>query len=223
VITLRLCKKAAFTLIELLIVIAIIALLALIAIPNFVESQTRAKVARALADMRSIASALEAYRTDYTAYPPNDGVYNVVPIQLSTPVAYVTQSHFVDPFCDKERILRFGVPDPELARYYTYNQILKFNSLLELAQWVMAGNPDPYEVSADCPNRNLGAMERYGPWRLSSNGPDRVFSNGNRTAGPFNPNPLVLLGCDIPYDPTNGAASVGNVLRTHKSAKGLAP
>ena len=56
--------KKAFTLIELLIVIAIIAILALIAIPNFIESQIRSKVARVQSDMRSVATAIEACFVD---------------------------------------------------------------------------------------------------------------------------------------------------------------
>jgi len=59
----------AFTLIELLIVVAIIAILAAIAIPNFIEAQVRAKVSRCLNDMRSIGVALEAYRLDWNDYP----------------------------------------------------------------------------------------------------------------------------------------------------------
>lgn len=59
----------AFTLIELLIVVAIIAILAAIAVPNFLEAQTRAKVSRAKADMRSMATAAETYQLDYNKYP----------------------------------------------------------------------------------------------------------------------------------------------------------
>ena len=61
-------KKQAFTLIELIIVVAIIAILAAIAIPNFLEAQTRAKVARVQSDMRTIGMALETYRVDTNLY-----------------------------------------------------------------------------------------------------------------------------------------------------------
>ena len=56
--------REGFTLIELLIVVAIIAMLAAIAVPNFLEAQARAKVARAKADLRTIATALESYSVD---------------------------------------------------------------------------------------------------------------------------------------------------------------
>src|SRR5690349_15764472 len=59
----------AFTLIELLIVVAIIAILAAIAVPNFLEAQTRSKVSRTKADMRSVTTAIESYAVDNNKYP----------------------------------------------------------------------------------------------------------------------------------------------------------
>jgi len=64
-------SRHAFTLIELLIVVAIIAILAAIAVPNFLEAQTRSKVSRAKADMRTLATGLESYAVDNNKYPPS--------------------------------------------------------------------------------------------------------------------------------------------------------
>jgi len=61
--------RKGFTLIELLIVVAIIAILALIAVPNFLEAQTRSKVSRCKADMRSLATGMESYVLDWNQYP----------------------------------------------------------------------------------------------------------------------------------------------------------
>jgi type II secretion system protein G len=208
-----------FTLIELLIVVAIIAILAAIAVPNFLEAQTRAKASRAKADMRTIATALEAYVTDNNQYPPNDGVYNVVPRQVTTPVAYITTSLLVDPYSDKERVTIPGV-DPELARYFTYTKIITFPEFMAI---VSGGGPTPPVEAIDYPGFNPGAFQYYGKWRLVSNGPDRKYSGPGHPSGPFNPNPVVLLGADIPYDPTNGTVSWGNILRTQKRTEGAEP
>jgi type II secretion system protein G len=82
--------RSGFTLIELLMVVAIIALLAAIAVPNLLEVQTRSKVARVKSDLRTIATALEAYHADYNKYPPSTLVPRFARlIPLTTPVAYL--------------------------------------------------------------------------------------------------------------------------------------
>lgn len=62
-------KTAGFTLIELLIVVAIIGLIAAIAIPNLLNAIDKGKQKRTMADLRSLAEAVEAYSVDSTIYP----------------------------------------------------------------------------------------------------------------------------------------------------------
>ncbi len=119
-------RLQAFTLIELLIVVAIIGILAAIAVPNFLNAQVRAKVAKAESEMQSIQTGLEMFFIDNNSYPPMDNdrirmrrqykglddspcgnVINIAHIMvdvrgdrriyLTTPVAYMTSIPF-DPF-----------------------------------------------------------------------------------------------------------------------------
>jgi type II secretion system protein G len=209
-------RATAFTLIELLIVVAIIAILAAIAVPNFLEAQVRAKASRVKADLRTLATALESYAVDQNTYPLNDGLYNVVPTTLTSPIAYLTTHKQIDPFSDKENDPFYG----ELAKYYTYTKPVTY------AEWyslISTGAPSPPVEAIDAAGFNEGAFSHYGKWRLLSNGPDRKYSQPGHPAGPYNPNPTVLMGADIPYDPTNGTISWGNILRTQRRTEGLEP
>jgi prepilin-type N-terminal cleavage/methylation domain-containing protein len=59
----------AFTLIDLLVVIAIISIIAAFMMPNFIGVQDRAKEAGVKAVMHSIQLAVEAYNMENEAYP----------------------------------------------------------------------------------------------------------------------------------------------------------
>src|SRR3982074_3913576 len=54
-------RPAAFTLVEIMIVVAIIALLAAIAVPGFLRARKRSKASRVLNDLRLIDNACDMY------------------------------------------------------------------------------------------------------------------------------------------------------------------
>lgn len=60
--------KRAFTLIELMIVVAIIGILASIAVPNFVKFQCRAKQTEAKTGLKNIIVAEELHRGNFDTY-----------------------------------------------------------------------------------------------------------------------------------------------------------
>lgn len=62
-------KQQAFTLIELLVVIAIIGLLASIVLVALSNARQKARIAKRMADLKSVQTALELYYNDYNTYP----------------------------------------------------------------------------------------------------------------------------------------------------------
>ncbi|MEQ8818944.1 MAG: prepilin-type N-terminal cleavage/methylation domain-containing protein [Sumerlaeia bacterium] len=220
-------KNKAFTLIELLIVVAIIAILAAIAVPNFLEAQVRAKVSRAKSDMRTLATAIESYAVDNNNYPifvaPNSstfggpgGVVNGPSIYnpgqegissrfiwLTTPIAYIT-SVFRDPFIPANVGLAVDActGDP-LAAYDTYD-------------YTDAESVTPEGIISDIRGTadTRGASITSGAaWHLVSAGPDTINAFGGGPGGSlaYCSGDAIDLGPD--YDPTNGTVSSGDLVR----------
>ncbi len=201
----------AFTLIELLIVVAIIAILAAIAVPNFLEAQVRSKVSRNKADMRACATAIEAYAVDNNKYPPawdynlaqtsrtwgsfvevpTGPFHSRMPGYVTSPVAYMT-SVPNDPFRATGAIGIAANLIPVGKRHIYYNM-----------DYFYAGGIN--RITGLIPN----AERLAGKWFLYSVGPDGTEWNA----------PSGTVGQKVyrDYDSTNGTISYGNVFRTQAS------
>jgi type II secretion system protein G len=181
-------RNRAFTLIELLIVVAIIAILAGIAVPNFLEAQTRSKVARVQADMRSLATAIESYGVDVGRYPYGQSLAVPTPYQklrqLTTPVAYIT-SIPQDPFYQGGGLFSILYPN-ERADTYLYNTGV-----------------------AEFGNGVAQTPELFQKWSLTGTGPDGQLQFAYYAFSPsFIRDKRYLIWV---YDPTNGTVSSGDI------------
>ncbi|HUT25535.1 MAG TPA: prepilin-type N-terminal cleavage/methylation domain-containing protein [Sumerlaeia bacterium] len=189
-------NRKAFTLIELLIVVAIIAILAAIAVPNFLEAQTRSKVSACKADMRAMQLAQEAYRVDNEVYVPDNFPGQQTDVDsfkfLSSPIAYIT-SVPTSPFNERVNVL-----GPN--RYFEY--------------W--RGHYEGNVLVLDEGSRETGIL-----YRITSVGPDDARDYGGDPYRPrsdpasnwpyyiHNNDPLYLNGL---YDATNGTKSRGDLM-----------
>ena len=71
-------KRSAFTLIELMIIVALISNVLLVALPAFIRSRNMAQNTRYISDLRTIAGAFEMYAAENNKYPATASV-GVVP------------------------------------------------------------------------------------------------------------------------------------------------
>jgi prepilin-type N-terminal cleavage/methylation domain-containing protein len=184
-----------FTLIELLIVIAIILILISIALPNFLEAQARAKVVRAEADMRTLATALESYYHDRKIYP----YLSVASLEythltdgfrwLTSPVAYL-KSLPIDSFS-------LPVDGPTLVAIMGPNYKFVSTTPIPMDGMKRFSTVDAYAIYSFGPNLDYDSIPLVGGWPFSK--------VDNPCRYQFSP--------VLSYSPTNGTRSVGDILR----------
>ncbi len=188
-------RNRAFTLIELLIVVAIIAVLASIAVPNYLSAQVRAKNTRAMADMRELFTAYESYFVDWQTYPPHyirngsPGNYTYAGNALihteaqhkylTTPITYST-APFKDPWYK-----------PSTTQ--TWIMSVYHVDTLDSEQYPTAYIT--FEGNQALGNRML--RDQGARYISHSLGPDRVYTDP-----------------DVRYDTSNGILSKGNIYRS---------
>lgn len=209
-------RVCGFTLIELLIVVSIIAILAAIAVPNFLEAQVRAKVSRAMADQRSLATAVESYASDNNKYPIRHDNWDTGAAQqlappfvekiydpdfpeaavglhvITTPIAYMS-SLPMDPF--NQPALKLAAPGNP------YSAALDFWDPEQTDSWLAVLN-------------GLRVNGKGKGWMMVSVGPDQNLGLLHGNPGGYPPEPgEFMLTVKYIYDPTNGTVSAGNVYR----------
>jgi prepilin-type N-terminal cleavage/methylation domain-containing protein len=78
-------NQHAFTLIELMVVIAIIAILSTMGISNFQMAIVKARDARRISDLHNLQQALVMYRSDKGSYPTGSGQIDPALLDLTNP------------------------------------------------------------------------------------------------------------------------------------------
>lgn len=200
---LRCCTaRQGFTLIELLIVVAIIAILAAIAVPNFLEAQNRAKVSRAKADIRTLVLAIQTYVIDWNnVFPDNNDAVNH---NAWAKGLYFSKENPNSP-ADVKWLNNTGSP-PWMERFYTRTVFVPITTPVAYMSQIPI---DPFSKVVPMGYDTREYPGSGGPLAycaLFSAGPDKTEGDWYRALNPS--------GQAIPYDPTNGTISQGDIYRT---------
>lgn len=133
-------SRAAFTLLEVLVVIVVIALLATFVAPNLFRNVGDAKTATAKAQIESLSTALDTYRLDNGRYPTT-----------AQGLVALWQKPSIEPPANwREPYVRKAVPDDPWGRPYVYLSPGRANpSGFDLATYGADGQPGGDGENAD--------------------------------------------------------------------------
>lgn len=180
--------NTAFTLIEILIVLGLLFVLSLIGTVYLRGATERAKYGRVVGELKTLEIGIEGYRVDSNSYPRmahfdfyGDSHFDMIE---GSPVNGLMSSVLSSPVsyvANAHLKDVYATANQIDEQYYTYQVI------------------DVYVYNKKESQFWPLALDFYGGWRLGSVGPDGSFNHGFINSG------------QLPYDPTNGSRSLGNI------------
>ncbi len=222
-------KRKAFTLIELLIVIAIILILISIALPNFLEAQVRAKVTKIKGEFKGLETALESYAVDWKTYPiyldSNKSWHFAAWIALrplTTPNKYITSNtSFYDPFNGNDSVDDRSW-DPAYYQSYRWGYYKMSGPIDSKLRIPTTGSPaltfgDGLGV---VPGSNTACVWSFGPSHRNTL-PEWAVSLWWQAKRKGQVNQRAEVALNKIYNPTNGTSSSGAIVRYFGEVFGL--